>query len=417
MAFHGVAQHYPVVDQLAQELEPTIIELRRSFHQFPELSNREFETSKKIADIMQKMGFQVETGVAKTGVIAVLDTGRPGKTVALRADIDGLPITERTGLPFASKAIGEYEGNSVGVMHACGHDAHTAMLIGAAGILNRMKSQLNGKVIFIFQPAEEGVPEGEEGGARLMVKEGVLQRYGVDVIFGLHIRSVFDVGTIRYKVGGILAAANTFKIKVKGKQTHGSSPWGGVDPITVSAQIIMGLQTIVSRQMNLTEEAVVISIGKINSGVRFNIIPEELEMEGTIRTLDEDMKAEVFRRMQRTVQSIAESAGASAELVIDEGLPVTFNDPELTRKMLPSLFASAGENNVHVSKAVTIAEDFSVFAREVPGLYFLLGAKPLDIPALEASQHHTPDFFIDESSFVLGMKSLSNLAIDYLKQN
>jgi len=408
---------YSLVDRYAQELEKTIIDLRRNFHQFPELSNREFKTAQKIADIMTQMGFKVETGVAKTGVVAVLETGKPGPVVALRADIDGLPITENPQVTFASKERAEFQGEEVGVMHACGHDAHTAMLIGAANIIKRLSGSFGGKVVFIFQPAEEGAPPGEEGGASLMVKEGVLERYGVDVMFGLHIRSMIDVGTIRYKVGGMMASANRFVIKIKGKPSHGSAPWSGVDPVTVSAQVVMGLQTIVSRQMDISREPVVISVGKITGGVRNNIIAEEVEMVGTIRTLDPEMQIEVLDRIRRTVMHIAESAGASAEINIEEGIPVVVNNPELTRAMLPSLYNSAGEKNVIVTKAVTIAEDFSFFAQEVPALYFLLGAKSRDISSLEASQHHTPDFYIDESSFVLGMKSLANLAIDYLKQN
>ncbi len=409
--------HYSLVDRYAQELEKTIIDLRRSFHQFPELSNREFETSKKIADIMRQMGFQVESGVAGTGVVALLDTGRPGPTVALRADIDGLPITENPNVPFASSVKTQFLGEDVGVMHACGHDAHIAMLIGSANIIKRLSGEFGGRVVFIFQPAEEGPPPGEEGGAKLMIKEGVLEKYDVDVIFGQHIRSMIDVGTIRYKVGGLMASANRFTVKIKGKPSHGSAPWSSVDPVTVSAQVILALQTIVSRQMNISREPVVISIGKINGGVRNNIIPSEVEMIGTIRTLDPEMQQDVHQRIVRTVQNIAASAGAEAEVVIEDGIPVVMNNPELTRQMLPSLEASAGKQNVVVTKAVTIAEDFSFFAQEVPGLYFLLGAKPKDLSVFDASQHHTPDFYIDESSMLLGMKAMANLAIDYLKNN
>jgi amidohydrolase len=411
------AQHYEQVDAYAKEIEQTIIDLRRSFHQFPELSNREFETAKKIADIMTRMGFAVETGVAKTGVVAVWDTGRPGPTVALRADIDGLPVVEDTGLPFASKEKGEYLGQEVGVMHACGHDAHIAMLIGAASIIKKMSAGLKGKIVFVFQPAEEGPPPGEEGGAALMIKEGLIEKHGIDVFFGQHIRSNYDTGTIRYKVGGIMAAANKFIIKVKGEQTHGSRPWRGVYPITVSAQIIMGLQTIVSRQMDITNEPVVISLGKINSGVRNNIIPEEVEMVGTIRTFDTDMLNDIKERINRTAKHIAESAGATVEVTIEDGYPVTVNDINLTREMLPSLFASMGENNVIVSAASTGAEDFSYYAQKVPSLYYLLGGKPKDISSLDASKHHSPGFFIDESALIFGVKSLTNLTIDYLKNN
>ncbi len=409
--------HYTIVDQYAKELESTIIDLRRSFHQFPELSNREFDTSKKIADIMTKMGFQVETGIAITGVVAVLDTGRPGPTVALRADIDGLPIIEDTGLPFASKAIGEYLGEEVGVMHACGHDAHIAMLIGAANIIKRMSSTLNGKIVFVFQPAEEGPPPGEEGGAALMIKEGLIEKYGIDVFFGQHIRSNYELGTIRYKVGGIMAAANKLTIKVKGEQTHGSRPWNGVDPIVVSSQIVMGLQTIVSRQMDITNEPVVISVGKINGGIRNNIIPEEVEMVGTIRTFDTLMLNDIKEKIRRTAINIAKSAGAEVEVLIEDGYPVTENDALLTRAMLPSLYASIGENNVIVSRASTGAEDFSFYAQKVPSLYYLLGAMPKGTSIFEASKHHSPGFYIDEAALIYGVKSLTNLAIDYLNSN
>lgn len=419
LVFFGQAlqgQQYSQVDRFAQELETTIIDLRRSFHQFPELSNREFETSKTLASIMTKMGFTVETNVAKTGVIAVLDTGKPGPTVGLRADMDALPVTETSGLPFASKVVSEYQGEKVGVMHACGHDAHMAMLIGAANIIKRMIGDLGGKVVFIFQPAEEGAPAGEEGGAALMIKEGILEKYGIDVIFGQHIRSTIDLGKIHYKTGGIMASADRFRIKVTGKQTHASRPWNGVDPITVSAQMILALQNIVSRQMNIAEEPVVISIGKINGGIRHNIIPESIDMEGTLRTLDPEMRLDVIERMQKTVESIAMSAGATAELVFDQSLPVTNNNLELTRAMLPSLAASVGEQNLIVTRASTGAEDFSFFAEKVPSLYYLLGAKPKDISVIDAGKHHSPDFYIDESAFVLGMKTMANLALDYLQK-
>ena len=298
---------------MQKKLKNTIIDLRRSFHQFPELSNREFKTAETIASIMTQMGFKVDTGMAITGVVAVLDTGKPGPTVGLRADIDGLPVTERTPVPFASKEKTDFLGEEVGIMHACGHDTHIAMLIGAAHVLNKMKDQLVGKVVFVFQPAEEGAPPGEEGGAELMVKEGLIDKYGIDVMFGQHISAGLDVGKIQYRVGAMMAAVNRFTIKVNGKQTHGSRPWSGVDPITTSAQIIMGLQTIVSRQMDLTNEACVVSIGKIKGGFRSNIIPEEVEMIGTIRTLDVDMQKQIHEKIRRTVTSIAESAGATAE--------------------------------------------------------------------------------------------------------
>ena len=409
--------NYKQVDQFAKEIEKTIIDLRRSFHQNPELSNREFKTAENIADIMLKMGFKVDTGIAKTGVVAVLDTGRPGPTVGLRADIDGLPVTERTPVPFASTVTSEFLGEKVGVMHACGHDTHIAMLIGAAHVLNKMKNQLTGKVVFVFQPAEEGAPPGEEGGAELMVKEGLIDTYGIDVMFGQHISSGLDVGKIRYRVGGIMAAVNRMVIKVKGKQTHGSRPWSGVDPITTSAQIIMGLQTIIRRQTELTKEAAVISIGKIKGGLRSNIIPEEVEMIGTIRTLDKGMQKDIHEKIRRTVINIAESAGAVAEVTIEKGYPITYNNPELTRSMIGSLYNAIGEENVMITAASTGAEDFSFFAQEVPGMFYFVGGKPLDVSEFDAAPHHTPDFFIDESGLIVGVKGFAALTLDYMKKH
>jgi len=390
-------------DQKAEKLEKQVIDWRRHFHENPELSNREIETARKIAEITRSMGLSVDTGIAITGVVAVLETGRPGPTIAMRADIDGLPVVERADLPFKSTKKTTFLGEDVGVMHACGHDTHIAMLLGTAQILVDMKDQLNGKFVFVFQPAEEGAPPGEEGGAELMVKEGIIDKYGIDVFFGQHISSGLDAGKIRYKVGGIMAASDRFVIKVKGKQTHGSRPWSGIDPIVTSSQIIMGLQTIVSRQTELTKEAAVITVGKIQGGVRSNIIPEEVEMIGTIRTLDTDMQKIIHEKVRKTATLIAEAQGATAEVDIQIGYPVTYNDPELTKKMIGSLFDAAGEDNVHVTAAVTGAEDFSFFAKEVPGLYFFTGGKT---PAsTEAFPHHTPDFFIDESGLLTGVKA------------
>ena len=405
-----------VINQRAQEIEQKVIEWRRHFHEHPELSNREFETSVKIAKHLRKLGMQVQTDVAHTGVVAVLKGGKPGPVVGLRADIDGLPVKERVDVPFASKAVGEYNGNKVPVMHACGHDTHIAILMGVAEILAGMKDDIPGTVKFIFQPAEEGAPKGEEGGAELMVKEGVLKNPDVEAIFGLHINSATDVGVIRYKPAGIMASVDDFKITVKGKQTHGSTPWSGIDPIVVSAQIINSLQTVVSRSMPLTENAAVVTIGSIHGGVRSNIIPEEVEMLGTIRALDEEMRQNIHKRVRTIATKVAESMGASVEveLPFSASYPVTYNDPELVDKMLPTLQAVAGEGNLHLMNAVTGAEDFSYFAREVPGFFFFLGGKPLNTPVEEAAPHHTPDFFIDESGLLLGVKALSNLALDYM---
>jgi len=403
------------IDQQADELEEQIIEWRRWFHEHPELSNREFETSKKIAAYLKELGLEVETGIAHTGVVGVLEGGKPGPTVGLRADMDALPVTERVDLPFASKVRTTYLGKETGVMHACGHDTHVAMLMGAATILKKMQKDLPGKVVFIFQPAEEGAPPGEEGGAELMVKEGIMDKYDIDVVFGQHISSGLEVGKIRYKPGGTMAASDRFVIKVKGKQTHGSRPWGGIDPIVASAQIIMGLQTIISRQTELTKEAAVITVGKIEGGVRNNIIPEEVEMIGTIRTLDTEMQKMIHEKIRHTATKIAEAAGAEAEVDIQIGYPVTYNNPELTKDMLPTLFEVAGEANVMVSNPVTGAEDFSFFAREVPGLFFFLGGMPSGKSPFEASPHHTPDFYIDESGMKLGTRALCRLAVDYMQ--
>lgn len=410
--YHFSAQ----VDDLAKAVEPKVIEWRRHLHQYPELSNREFKTAEYIAKYLRTLDLEVQTGVAHTGVIGILRTGKPGPVVALRADMDGLPVVERVDLPFASKEKSTYQGQNVGVMHACGHDTHVAMLMGAARVLTQMKDQLKGTVVFIFQPAEEGAPPGENGGAKMMVEEGVLKNNKVDVIFGLHINSATEAGSIRYKPGGALAAADRFVITVKGKQTHGSTPWTGVDPVIVAAQIIQGLQFIVSRQTELTKEAAVISVGRIQGGVRNNIIPEEVEMEGTIRTLDKDMQAKLHADIHRTATNIAESMGATAEVEIFKYVPVTYNDPKLTDEMLPIIIATAGRENIILSRAITGAEDFSFFAREVPGLFlFVGGMKPGQDPAT-AAPHHTPDFVIDESGMLLGVRTLCNLTLDYISR-
>lgn len=405
------------VDQVSArsaELEENVIEWRRHLHQNPELSNREFQTAEYIAAHLRSLGLEVRTGVAVTGVVGILKGGKPGKVVGLRADMDALPVTERVDVPFASKVTTTYLGTESGVMHACGHDTHVAMLMGAAEVLAGMRDEIEGTVVFVFQPAEEGAPPGEEGGAELMVKEGVLKDPDMDAIFGIHINSKTPVGEVRFKPGGALAAVNRLVIKVKGVQTHGSTPWAGVDPITVSAQIIMGLQTIVSRQTELTKEAAVISIGKISGGVRSNIIPEEVEMIGTIRTLDPGMQKEIHERIRQTATHIAEASGAEVEITIEKGYPVTYNDPELTARMIPTLTATAGKENVVLTRARTGAEDFSFYAEEIPGFFVFLGGMPADMNPADAASHHTPDFFIDESGLKLGVEVYTNLALDYL---
>lgn len=396
------------------DLEPEMIEWRRDFHQHPELSNREFKTAAKIAEHLKSLGLEVHTGIAHTGVVGILKGAKPGPTVALRADMDALPVTERTAVPFASKVTSTYNGKETGVMHACGHDTHMAILMATAEVLSKIKKDIKGTVKFIFQPAEEGTPPGEEGGAKMMVEEGVLKDPDVDAIFGLHISAGTDVGQINYKPGGIMAASQRFVVKVKGKQAHGSSPWMGIDPIMISAQIINGLQTIVSRNTELTKEAAVITVGVVNAGVRYNIIPEEAELIGTIRTLDYDMQKKLNAEMKERVIAIAEAFGGSATIDIAEGYPITYNDPKLTEQMVPSLQRSAGKDKVVLVNAVTGAEDFSFFQKEVPGLYFFLGGKPLDVKPEDASDHHTPDFYIDESGMKLGVQTFVNLTLDYL---
>lgn len=403
-----------IIDQKADELENQVIEWRRYFHENPELSNREFNTAKKVAEHLKSLGLEVQTGVAYTGVVGILKGGKPGPVVALRADMDALPVVERTDLPFKSKMLGEYQGNEVGVMHACGHDTHIAMLMGVAEILTEIKDELSGTVKFIFQPAEEGAPLGEGGGAKMMVAEGVLKNPDVDAIFGLHISDDTPVGVIEYRPEGIMAAVNSYSIRVKGKQAHGSAPWNGVDPIVTSAQIINNIQTIVSRNLPLTKQAAVVTVGIIRGGVRSNIIPEEVYMEGTIRTLDADMRETLFARLETIVTNTAESNGAEAILTINEGYPITYNDPELTAKMLPTLQESAGAENVVLIPAITGAEDFSFFQEEVPGLYFFIGGLP---EGREPAGHHTPDFFVSEDGLKLGVRAMSNLVIDYFAKS
>jgi amidohydrolase len=400
-------------------MEAKIIDWRRDFHQNPELSNRETRTAAIVAKHLKSLGMQVTTGVAKTGVVGLLVGGQPGPVVALRADMDALPVLENTGLPFASKAKSTYNGNEVPVMHACGHDAHVAILMGVAEILSGMKKDLKGTVKFIFQPAEEGAPKGEEGGAELMVKEGVLNNPKVDVIFGMHVNAQLEIGKINYRPGGFYAGAADMKIVVKGKSAHGAYPWLSVDPIVVSSQIINSLQTVISRNVELTNNAAVVTIGAIHGGNRSNIIPEEVEMLGTVRTLSVEDEAMVFARIKRIVEKTAEAAGATAtlELPYSYHYPVTSNDLKLTAAMLPSLQKSAGETNVILARAVTGAEDFSFFAQEVPGLFFDLGGLPKGKDPKTSGPHHTPTFFLDESGFKLGANTLANLVVDYMNQN
>jgi len=402
-----------MLDTEVKNVNKKVIEWRRHFHQYPELSNREFNTAKKVADHLRQLGIEVKTGVAKTGVVGILKGGKPGPVIALRADMDALPVTERVNIPFASKVTADYNGQKVGVMHACGHDAHIAMLMGAAEVLSKMKSEIQGTVVFIFQPAEEGAPEGEEGGASLMVKEGVLTQNKVDVVFGMHINSETPLGTIEYKPGAFMASADLFKIKVKGKGSHGSQPWSGIDPIYVSSQIIQALQGIVSRQSNLTKAPVVVTVGAIHSGVRFNIIPEEAEMLGTIRNLDSSIRKSVLAQVKNIAESIAKMNGATAEVTLENKTLVTYNDPALVEWMVPSLKKAAGDNNVSTTVWKTGAEDFSFFQEKIPGFFFYLGGMPAASDVGKAAPHHTPDFFIDDSRLDVGVKTFCQLVFDY----
>jgi amidohydrolase len=401
------------INKEAERILPQVIKWRRHLHQFPELSNREFKTAEFVEKELRRIGLEVRTKIAKTGVVGILKGDLPGNVIGLRADMDGLPVTERVNLPFASKEKAEYNGAQVGVMHACGHDTHVAMLLGAAEVLAKMKSKLRGTVVFIFQPAEEGPPAGEEGGAPLMVKEGVMDNPKIDAIFGIHINSQTEIGTIKYKSGAVMASSDWFQIKVKGKQTHGAYPWNGVDPIAVASQIVNGLQMIVSRQSELTKAPVVITIGKINAGVRENIIPEELTMAGTIRTLDDAMQKDVHARIKQTAEKIAESMGATAEVSIDTKTLVTYNTPELVKQTLPSLENAAGKENVLETEWVTGAEDFSFFRLKAPAFFFTVGGMPKGKNPKEAFPHHTPDFYLDDSRLDVGIKAFANIVMDF----
>ena len=401
-----------LIEQKAMAVQSKLVEWRRYLHQHPELSNREYKTGEFVADHLKALGLEVKHPVARTGVVAILRGAKPGPVIALRADMDALPIKERVDVPFRSTVIAEFVGDSVPVMHACGHDSHVAMLLGTAEVLSSMKDQIAGTVKFIFQPAEESPPPDEEGGAPLMIKEGAMDDPKVDVIFGLHIESKIEIGRIEYKPGAFMASSDWFTIKVKGKGSHGASPWAGVDPIVVSAQIINGLQQVVSRQSELTKAPVVITVGKIDGGVRSNIIPEECEMYGTIRTLDSKMEKDVLERVKITAEKIAEASGATAEVRIDNKTMVTYNDTALVRMMLPSL-AKAANGNLAERQWVTGAEDFSFYGTKAPAFFFYLGGMPKGTDPANAPDHHTSDFYIDDSMLYVGVKAFCNLVFDY----
>ncbi|MBS3798913.1 MULTISPECIES: amidohydrolase [unclassified Pseudoalteromonas] len=401
------------IDTANAEVGNKLIEWRRHLHQYPELSNREFATAKYVAEHLKALGLEVQTGVAHTGVVAKIKGGKSGPLIALRADMDALPVTEQVDLPFASKQTASYRGEDVGVMHACGHDAHVAILMAVAQSLVALKDQLAGDVLLIFQPAEEGAPKGEEGGAELMLKEGLFAEKP-EAVFGLHVTSSLNSGQIGLRSGPLMASSDAFSIKVSGRQTHGSRPWNGVDPIVASSQIIMATQTIASRQVDVTKAPSVISYGAIKGGVRNNIIPDEVEMVGTIRTFDQDMRADIKKRLKHTAELTAQAAGAKAEVHIDHGYPVTVNNPELTAQMMPTLEQAAGKDNVIITDLITGAEDFSYYALETPGMFFFLGITPADQNAKTAPSNHSPHFYIDEQGLPLGVKALTNLVFDYL---
>jgi len=401
-----------VIDSKAKAIQPKLVEWRRHIHQNPELGNREVKTQQYIANHLRSLGIEVKL-LAKTGVLGVLVGGKPGPVIALRADIDGLPVKERVDVPYKSNAIAEYQGNQVPVMHACGHDTHTSILMGTAEVLASMKKDIAGTVKFFFQPAEEGPPADEEGGAPLMIKEGVMDNPKVDAVFGLHIASSLEIGKIKYKSGSMMASSDWFTIKIKGKQTHGSTPWTGIDPIVVGTQIINNLQTIVSRQEDLTIAPVVITVGKFHSGVRANIIPETAELEGTIRTLDSKMQKDVHEKMRLVAKKVGEAWGAEVDINIETKTLVTYNDPALVAAMVPSLEKAAGKDNVTPGIWTTGAEDFSFFGEKAPAFFFNLGGMPKGIDPAKAAPHHTPDFYIDDSMLDVGVKAFCNIVFDF----
>lgn len=408
-----LAQNQAVPDAVQSRIDnvmPDVVAWRRDIHQHPELGNREFRTAGIVADHLRELGLEVHTEIAHTGVVGILRGDSPGPTIALRADMDALPVTEEVDLPFASTVRTEWYGQEVGVMHACGHDNHVAILMGAAQVLAESRSSLAGNVMFIFQPAEEGAPPGEEGGAELMLEEGLFDLMRPEAVFGLHVTPA-PVGSIAVRKGGMMASSDSFTITVQGRQTHGAQPWAGIDPIVVAAQIVMGLQTIPSRQLNATTTPSIVTVGAINGGVRNNIIPESVEMIGTMRTFDADTRLQIHERVERTAKQIAASAGATADVEISLGYPVTSNDANLVDRMEPTLRRVAGEAFSEADLS-TGSEDFSYFANEVPGLFFFLGVAP-DNPEL-IHPNHSPRFYADERGLPVGVQAMTALVFDYI---
>lgn len=402
------------LDELAAQVQPQVVQWRRWFHEHPELSNREFETAERVAAILEEMGLDVTTGVAKTGVVAMLEGGEPGPLVAVRADMDGLPVTEQTGLPFASNETAVYNGQETGVMHACGHDSHMAMALGTAQVLSEVREELAGTVMFIFQPAEEGPPAGEAGGASLMLEEGIWADRKPDAVFGLHIGINQPGGQVSVRPGPLMAAADRWQLVVRGKQTHGARPWNGVDPIVVAAQIVLGLQTVASRQVDVTKAPSIISVGRIQGGIRNNVIPDSVELEGTIRSFDPEMRIQIHARMEQTAKSIAEASGATAEFVVDQGTPPLINDAELVARMMPTLRRVSGDGKVNEVSPQTVAEDFSEFSNATPGLYFFLGNGEPGVDPATLPANHSPMFDVYEPNMEVGVRAFSHLVVDYL---
>ena len=401
---------------LINGVEPKVIAWRRDFHQNPELGNRETRTAKVIAEHLKRLGLEVQTGVAHTGVVGLLKGGKPGPTVAVRSDMDALPVTEKTDVPFKSHATSTYRGETVGVMHACGHDSHMAMLMGIAQVLAGMRATLPGNVLFIFQPAEEGPPAGEEGGADLMLKEGLFDKYRPEVIFGMHVWAGLPVGEIRYRSGPLMAAVDSFDISVKGRQGHGSSPWKAVDPIVTSAQIITALQTVVSRNVNITEYPAVVTVGAIKGGIRSNIIPDHVDMVGTLRTFAPEQRNLILDRMRRITEHTAEANGATAELTVEPGsAPVLYNDPALMSKVLPSLQRAAGAEHVKEFAYVTASEDYAYFAQKIPSVFFFTGVTPPEQNADAAPSNHSDYFYLDERALPVSMRAMTQVVLDYLQ--
>jgi amidohydrolase len=395
---------------------PQVVTWRRDFHQHPELSNREFRTSKIVAEQLRKLGLEVRTGVAHTGVVAILEGGKPGPTIALRADMDGLPVTEHGDLPFKSVATSEYRGEKVGVMHACGHDGHTAIMLGAAQVLAGMRKELPGKVMFIFQPAEEGAPEGERGGASLMLEEGLFAQSKPEAVFGLHLWSALNAGKVGYRSGPLMAASDRFRIVVHGRQTHGARPWGGVDPIVTASQIVLGLQTIVARQVDITQYPAIVSVGAIKGGIRNNIIPDSVELVGTFRTFDPKVREAIVERIKRVATGTAGAAGATADVEFgNDPNPVVLNEAALTTRAVASLERAAGQDNVGVIPYVTGSEDFAFFSQAVPSFYYFVGSTPKGQDAVTAPSNHSPQYFVDEASLPVGVKTMVAVAVDYLQ--